>query len=236
MLKAVFFDLDGTLLRIDEQQFVKLYFKLLSEKLAGRGYDAKTLMDSIWKGTALMMKNDGSKSNEQVFWNFFKTVYPGCEKDKPLFDSFYQNEFKQLNEICQVTETSKRVVMLTKELGLLPVLSTNPLFPMDGQRTRLSFLGLRPEDFAYVTSYENSCYCKPNPKYFQSLLDKFNLKSDEVIVFGNNDFEDGDCASSLGIKVYLVDGYLIHSSQAKGKYEVVEYSKVGDLIKALADK
>ena len=46
--------------------------------------------------------------------------------------------------------------------------------------------------------------------------DKFSLKPEEVIVFGNNDYEDGDCASALGIKVYLVDGYLIRSEKVRG--------------------
>ena len=72
--------------------------------------------------------------------------------------------------------------------------------------------------------------------YFKVLLEKFNLKSDEVIVFGNNDFEDGDCASALGLKVYLIDGYLIHSSNAKGKYETIELNQVISTIEKEIEK
>ena len=72
MLKAVFFDLDGTLLRFDENKFLKMYFQLLCEKTAKIGYEPKKLIDTIWKGTALMYHNNGEKTNEVVFWEAFQ--------------------------------------------------------------------------------------------------------------------------------------------------------------------
>jgi FMN phosphatase YigB (HAD superfamily) len=54
----------------------------------------------------------------------------------------------------------------------------------------MSFNDLYEDDFDYITSYENSNYTKPNPMYFQILLDEFNLKPEEVILFGNNEYED----------------------------------------------
>ena len=39
MLKAVFFDLDGTLLPLNEEQFVKVYFGSLYLKVKDLGYD-----------------------------------------------------------------------------------------------------------------------------------------------------------------------------------------------------
>ena len=80
MLKAVFFDLDGTLLRFDENKFLKMYFQLLCEKTAKIGYEPKKLIDTIWKGTALMYHNNGEKTNEVVFWEAFQEEY-GKEYD-----------------------------------------------------------------------------------------------------------------------------------------------------------
>ncbi len=230
MLKAIFFDLDGTLLRIREDQFAELYFRLMGEKMKAYGYDPELIKKAFYQGTYRMMTNDGSRTNEEVFWSYFESVYPNARKDLSIFQSFYTEEFRQLDEITEKTIGSKRIVSFVKKKGLLPVLSTNPIFPMVGQETRLSFLGLMAEDFAFVTSYENSSYCKPNPKYFQSLLTRFSLRPEEVIVFGNNDFEDGDCASALGIKVYLVEGYLIHSSHAKGTYETIPFAAIPSVI------
>ena len=54
------FDLDGTLLPMDQEAFTTGYFKLLTKKLAPHGYEPKSLVDAIWAGTAAMVKNDGS--------------------------------------------------------------------------------------------------------------------------------------------------------------------------------
>ena len=61
----------------------------------------------------------------------------------------------------------------------------------------------------YITSYENSNYTKPNPKYFHMLLNKFNLEPEEVIIFGNNDVEDYLCGKYANIDCYLVGNSLI---------------------------
>lgn len=56
MIKAILFDLDGTLLPMDQDEFTKGYFRLLAAKLAPYGYEPKTLIDTIWAGTAAMVK------------------------------------------------------------------------------------------------------------------------------------------------------------------------------------
>ena len=90
MIKAVFFDLDGTLLPMDEEEFTKVYFNEMANKMSAYGYDKKQLIDVIWNGTKAMYLNDGSKSNEQVFWKYFDSIYgQGKSVDKAIFDSFY---------------------------------------------------------------------------------------------------------------------------------------------------
>ena len=70
-IKTVLFDLDGTLLPMDQDRFVKTYFQLLAVKLAPHGYDPKQLVDAVWAGTAAMVKNNGHQSNEAAFWEKF---------------------------------------------------------------------------------------------------------------------------------------------------------------------
>ena len=57
-ITTVLFDLDGTLLPMDQDLFTKGYFKLLAAKLAPYGYEPKQLIDAVWAGTAAMLKND----------------------------------------------------------------------------------------------------------------------------------------------------------------------------------
>ena len=70
-IKTVLFDLDGTLLPMDQDAFTKGYFRLLAAKVAHRGYEPKALVDGVWAGTAAMVKNDGSCTNEEAFWKRF---------------------------------------------------------------------------------------------------------------------------------------------------------------------
>ena len=89
MLKAVLFDLDGTLLPMDQDVFTHGYFKLLCRKLEGHGYDPDQLVKAVWKGTGAMVKNDGSCSNEEAFWRCFSGIYgEDALKDIPLFNAF----------------------------------------------------------------------------------------------------------------------------------------------------
>ena len=93
-IKAVLFDLDGTLLPMDQDAFVKVYFGLLAKKLAHHGYEPQKLIDAVWTGTAAMVQNDGSRTNEKVFWDrFAELLGEQVLDDLSLFESFYQNEF-----------------------------------------------------------------------------------------------------------------------------------------------
>ena len=59
-VKAVLFDLDGTLLPMDQDQFVMSYFMGLAKWLAPKGYEPGKLKEVFWAGVAAMVKNDGS--------------------------------------------------------------------------------------------------------------------------------------------------------------------------------
>ena len=91
-LKAVLFDLDGTLLPMDQEVFVQGYFKLLAEKAASRGYEPEKLYRGIWAAIKAVVHNDGAKRNEEVFWRAFAGIFgPQVMADKPMFDAFYLN-------------------------------------------------------------------------------------------------------------------------------------------------
>ena len=97
----ILFDLDGTLLPMDNDEFTRGYFGLLAKKLAPRGYEKDSLIDAIWAGVAAMVKNDGSRSNEEAFWDRF-TALCGEQvlEDKPLFEEFYAVEFCGAKAFC----------------------------------------------------------------------------------------------------------------------------------------
>ena len=99
-IKYILFDLDGTLLPMDQEKFAKAYFGSLARKLAPHGYEPTELISAIWKGSEAMVKNDGSKRNEEVFWDAFVNIFgEKVLKDYPIFEDFYINDFCELTDI-----------------------------------------------------------------------------------------------------------------------------------------
>ncbi len=211
-IKAVLFDLDGTLLPMDQEVFIKAYFKGLAKRMMPYGYDPEKLPKSIMEGTVCMIKNDGTKTNEEVFWEKFAQIY-GEEslKNKPIIDDYYINEFAKVQEVCGFSLKAKQVVELVKAHGYIPILATNPIFPSIATQNRTKWAGLDIDDFAYFSTYENSHYSKPNKKYYLEILEKFGLKTTECLMVGNDMTDDILPATTLGMKVFVLTDHLINT-------------------------
>ena len=213
-IKAVLFDLDGTLLKMDQDEFVKTYFKYLAKHLAPRGYEPDKLLKVFWAGVGAMVANDGSVTNEEAFWKAFTQAYGETSiEDKPYLDDFYKNGFNQVQEVCGLYEEAKEIVTLVKEKGKLVVLATNPLFPHTATENRIRWAGLETTDFVEYTTYENCHFCKPNPKYYEEILEKLNLKPEECIMVGNDVEEDMVPADNLGMSRFLLTNCLINKKE-----------------------
>ena len=209
-ITTVLFDLDGTLLPMDQNVFIKAYFGGLATKLLPYGYDPQQLIKGIWTGTEWMVKNDGSARNEEVFWQGFSTIMgPDCRKDEPIFHDFYQNEFKFVATSCGFEPLAAKIVASLKEKGCRLVLATNPIFPAIATQNRIQWAGLQEQDFELVTVYENSCFCKPNLKYYQDILQQIGEKPENCIMVGNDVREDM-IAQKLGMEVFLLTDCLIN--------------------------
>ena len=183
-ITTILFDLDGTLLPMDQEVFTTGYFKFLAKKLAPYGYEPKSLVDAIWAGTAAMVKNDGSCTNEQAFWKKFAAIYgeEKCQSDQGLFEDFYANEFNAARDICGFNPASVETVHKLKECGYRVALATNPIFPHMATENRIRWAGLVPEDFEIYTTYEASTFCKPNPAYYLEVARTLGVKPEEVAV------------------------------------------------------
>lgn len=211
-LKAVFFDLDGTLLPMDMDVFIKTYFGAISKKLVQYGYNPKELVSVIWQGTGAMIKNDGKKTNEEVFWDTFVSFYGEDKlKDTVHFDKFYEENFDELKAVCGFNPKAAETVNELKKKNLRLILATNPLFPSIATEKRTRFAGLEPDDFEFFTSYENIGYCKPSPKYYEDILNRTGLKAEECLMVGN-DVGDDMVAETLGLKVFLLTDCLINNT------------------------
>lgn len=210
MLDAILFDLDGTLLPMDNDVFTEGYIKLLAKAVSPLGYEQKSMSYAMWKGVAAMLKNDGRCRNCERFWDSFEeTLGIDCRAHIPYFDEFYTKEFHRAIEFTQPTAKARIAVELAKKKADRVVLATNPLFPRVAVVARLSWAGLRPEDFDLITDYENFGTCKPNPAYYREITDTLGIAPDRCLMIGNNAQEDVVAAQAVGMSTFLLDDCLI---------------------------
>ena len=210
-ITTVMFDLDGTLLPMDLDVYLGYYFKLLIQKLAPYGYDPKKITDSIEYAVAAMVENDGSRTNEEAFWDSHRRVMGDEDaiSSRPLLEDFYRNEFQQVKAVCGSMPESKEILEFCRSKGLRVILATSPLYPRVATESRIRWAELQPEDFDYITTYEDSHHCKPNPDYYREILRKLNLDPKECLMVGNDVREDM-IARDVGMEVFLLPKDLIN--------------------------
>ncbi len=203
--KAILFDLDGTLLPMDNEVFTKGYLKELAKKLSPIGLAPDALIAAVWAGTKAMVKNDGSRKNAEVFWDTFAAVTKkDCSAFRAESDHFYVNEFKNAKAYTSENPLAAEAVRLAREAAGMAVCASNPLFPLTGQCTRLSWVGIEKDDFDYITAYESECFCKPNPAYYSALCERLGVRPEECLMVGNDEREDMYAASCAGLDGFYV--------------------------------
>lgn len=209
-IRYILFDLDGTLLPMDQDVFVKAYFGGIAQKLAPHGYDPEKLIKAIWAGTYTMIKNDGSRTNEEAFWDYFTTIFgEAARDDEKIFEEFYRIEFQKVRQVCGFDPKAAETIARLKDMGFTLALATNPIFPAIATQSRMRWAGLKEEDFAFYTTYENSTFCKPNPEYYRQVLQKLGADPTECLMVGNDVTEDM-VAQTLGMQVFLLTDCLIN--------------------------
>ena len=218
-MKTILFDLDGTLLPMDQDVFIKAYFGGLATKLVPYGYEPEQLIKGIWAGTNAMIENDGRMTNEEAFWQTFSMLLgPDVRKDEPIFDEFYHKEFQFVALSCGHAPQAAQTIAYLKERGCRVVLATNPIFPAVATKSRMKWAGLNELDFTLVTTYENSRHCKPNPDYYRDILAATGETPENCIMVGNDVAEDM-IARELGMEVFLLTDCLIN----KERKDITQY-------------
>ena len=219
MITTILFDLDGTLLPMDQDLFIKEYMARMAKMMASYGYDPERLTGAIWKGTGAMIKNDGTESNYDVFWKVFTSIFgEEARNDEPLFEAYYHTEFQNAKKVCGFSPYANELIQKIKALGFRIALATNPLFPPIATQSRIKWAGMNPDDFELITTYDNSRYCKPNLNYYRDVLNALHVTAEECVMVGNDVGEDMVTAK-LGMQVFLMTDCLInHKNEDISQY------------------
>ncbi|MCL6631376.1 MAG: HAD family hydrolase [Alicyclobacillus herbarius] len=233
MLTTLLFDLDGTLLPMDLDEFMRAYFEHLVPRIA-HVLDEKTAVREIWNATTAMIENEEpNKTNLTVLKERFLQATGLCEEQIwPLFDQFYEEGFRELRSYTSPTPLAREICQTAHEKGYQLVIATNPIFPERAIRHRMEWAGVGDIPFQLVTTLEDMHFCKPNPKYFVEIVDKLDVSPFSCIMFGNDVQEDG-VAGKLGIETYLVTDCLI--DHGRGHFEFTHQGSLADVLMFIRD-
>ena len=235
MLKAVLFDLDGTLLPMDQNTFMKDYFGRLIRRLIPLGYTPEGFLAAMKAGIAAMVRNDGGRTNEEAYWDAYIAI-SGREilNHMDVFEKFYNEEFDDVASACGFHPKAAEVVHALQDKGIRVILATNPLFPKIATQKRIRWAGLEPEDFEFYTTFEDIGYCKPNPDYYKEVLRRANLDAADCLMVGNDVAEDMIAGAKVGLRGFLLTDCLINTPNADvNEYPHGSFDELGAYIEEL---
>jgi FMN phosphatase YigB (HAD superfamily) len=204
MIEAVLFDLDGTLLPHDVDTFLARYLGLVGRRFAESlpGVDVPRL---VLAASEAMLRNDGSRSNEEAFWRDFAPRFSRSRAAlEALFTDFYRNDFPALGSGMVPEPGARDVVAACRARGLRIVVATNPVFPRVAIDERLRWAGLDAALFDRVTSYEWMRFCKPHTGYFRQIAEELGLATAGCLMVGNDVGLDLQPAAAAGMRTCLL--------------------------------
>ncbi len=205
-MRAVLFDLDGTLLAIDLSSFIERYFAALSNALGEvlpSTHPSESLR-AVHSATAAMMREHTGRTNQEVFEREFAEV-TGVDlaEHREVFDRFYHERFPQLGDGYGPAPGARAAVDAARTAGLRVAVATNPIFPRAAVVHRMGWAGLKDDEFDVITSYETMVACKPMPGYFRQTATALDVAPVDCMMVGDDRMLDL-AAADVGMSTFYV--------------------------------
>lgn len=207
--KAIFFDLDGTLLPMDVDAFLKGYFEALAVHAAEQGMDPAALVKAVKKSVFAMTSHEPGILNSEAFWVSFEREWGSRGPEvEAFFNDFYDRSFGNIGAGFDANPAAARAIEILAEKGYPLYLTTMPLFPLVAVEWRLRWAGVDPSAFELITCFDNSTTVKPNLGYYRENVERSGFDAKDILMVGNNTEEDM-VALELGMDGYLITDFLI---------------------------
>lgn len=215
-LRGILFDLDGTLLQVDMQEFIPAYIAGLGrhfDDCVNPGRFARAMRDAIQR---LFVPQGGAQGNRtRLLAHLAARLGLPAAAVASRFDRFAEDGLGDLASLVEPAPLARDILQFCFDRGWRVAIATNPVFPSSVVEARLRWAGIADFPFALVSSLENSRFCKPSPGYIHDLLACLELAPEECLMVGN-DTEHDLAAVEAGIPTFLVDTWLV---DRKGEFQ-----------------
>lgn len=205
--KAILFDLDGTLLPLDMEEFLPKYMLALAEKVE---LEPRLLSQELVASTMKMIANDGKATNSEVFAQDFFPKFSREQKElEALIELFYEEDFPLLGTGIEAAPAARNAVEAAFAITPKVVIATNSVFPREAIVERMRWANVHDFPYTLITCYQEMSSAKPSLAYYREILAKIGVEPEEAWMIGN-DVEEDLVAGALGVKTFLVEDFLIH--------------------------
>lgn len=202
LIKAILFDLDGTLLDINLKKFIPGYVQSLGE-FTKDYVSPKKLIRKMLKAQNRLENNNGEQTNEAIFNKFFFPLDGRTREElEPIFMRFYREEFPKLKKFSTKKPKARSTVQKAFEKGYKVAIATTPLLPEIAVQKRLEWADVGDFDYDLITSYEFVSATKPNLKYYGEIAEILDLKPEQCLMVG--DEAKDMVAANLGCSTFLI--------------------------------
>ncbi len=205
MIRAILFDLDGTLLGNDMDRFMPAYFERLQAFMAPYDPPDRFLPALL---TAVREAIRWPDPRRTVWERFLEAFERETKRPEgfwiPLFNRFYAEVFPSLRALVEPRSEARLLVERARMRGLRIAVATNPVFPEVAIRQRLEWAGLGDVPFDWVTTMENMHFTKPWPEYYLEVADHLQVPPEACGMIGNDRQQDIEPAQQVGMRTFWV--------------------------------
>lgn len=218
MIKAILLDLDDTLISNPINRTTQslnswnAYFsKATGKPDAGLGL-----------AQALITISQNTNPVENNFDVFLRVVTQAWDvtaaRAETIFREFYEDSYTDMRAIVSPRDSAPALLEWLRQHGYMVVIATNPMFLPEGLAERMRWGGLSPnfKDYDLVTHIQNTQFAKPTPHYYEEIIGRLGIASDEAIMVGDDWENDIAPAQRAGLNTFWIrpDGTAPGSSPA----------------------
>lgn len=215
--RHLFVDLDGTLLGMDIDSFLPVYFERLGQ-FVGEAVRLPDFTQRFMAAVQVMLsERTDVVTNETAFFEEFRRDLPLelSARYYDAFEAFYRDVFPGLRRHTRSIPGASRFVAAARRRGYHLILATSPVFPLRAIVERLSWSSIGAEAFERITCLENCHFVKPDRRYYEEVLAMAGCAPEEALMVGNDRRDDG-AATQAGIPFIWVDGRYRRTSGSIG--------------------